>query len=229
MVLQRSDGRTDNLQLRPPTTTLSPLSRADGSARFAYGKSAVLAAVYGPKEVRLRDELLDSAKIEVLFRPLVGLSGTTERLYEKTIREILESVILKHLHPRTSVQTFEGADDDSSSLILSCAINATILALMDAGVGLKSMVASVTCIIDDSNQLVLDPSAEEIKGAKSVHVFTFDNVSKDVTSCVSTGVYTYEQYKSVFEVSQSACASVQAVYRQTMENKVGGVETVDEE
>ncbi|KAJ3403530.1 Exosome component 5 [Chytriomyces hyalinus] len=217
MVLQRSDGRTDNLQLRPPTTTLSPLSRADGSARFAYGKSAVLAAVYGPKEVRLRDELLDSAKIEVLFRPLVGLSGTTERLYEKTIREILESVILKHLHPRTSVQ------------ILSCAINATILALMDAGVGLKSMVASVTCIIDDSNQLVLDPSAEEIKGAKSVHVFTFDNVSKDVTSCVSTGVYTYEQYKSVFEVSQSACASVQAVYRQTMENKVGGVETVDEE
>ncbi|KAJ3229418.1 Exosome component 5 [Chytriomyces hyalinus] len=228
MVLQRSDGRTDNLQLRPPTTTLSPLSRADGSARFAYGKSAVLAAVYGPKEVRLRDELLDSAKIEVLFRPLVGLSGTTERLYEKTIREILESVILKHLHPRTSVQvTLQVTSDDGC--ILSCAINATILALMDAGVGLKSMVASVTCIIDDSNQLVLDPSAEEIKGAKSVHVFTFDNVSKDVTSCVSTGVYSYEQYKSVFEVSQSACASVQAVYRQTMENKVGGVDAVDEE
>ena len=38
-------------------------------------KSSVLAAVYGPKEVKIKDEKLDRAFIEVIFKPLVGLSG----------------------------------------------------------------------------------------------------------------------------------------------------------
>ncbi|KAJ3126402.1 Exosome component 5 [Physocladia obscura] len=157
----RSDSRIDAFQLRPLATSLSILSRADGSARFSFGKSSVLAAVYGPKEVKLRDELLDSAKIDVLFRPLVGISGTAERFYERTIREILEIAILKYLHPRTCIQvTVQVISDDGC--ILSSAINATILALLDAGVPLKNMVASVTCIVNSERILILDPSKSEL-------------------------------------------------------------------
>ncbi|KAI8614547.1 exosome component 5 [Chytriomyces sp. MP71] len=215
----RSDNRTSAHQLRPPTTTLSPLSRSDGSARFSFGGSAVLASVYGPKEVKLRDEQLDVATVEVLFRPLIGLSGTTERLYEKTLREIVEGVVLRYLHPRTCVQvTLQVMSDDGC--ILSCAINAAILALLDAGVALKNMVASVTCVIDQEGQLLLDPSAKEAKEAASTHIFTFDNVTDDIVNVVSMGVYSVENYKSACELAQQACASIQAVYRQTLEEKI---------
>jgi exosome complex component RRP46 len=47
--------------------------------------------------------------------------------------------------------------------ILSTGINAAILALLDAGIPLKSMVASVTCVTTPSSELLLDPSIEELK------------------------------------------------------------------
>lgn len=71
------------------------LARCDGSARFLFGmwpsrlrlnacslllllllsgKSSVLCGLYGPTEVKLRDELLDRMSIDVHLVPNIGLS-----------------------------------------------------------------------------------------------------------------------------------------------------------
>jgi exosome complex component RRP46 len=71
---QRRDGRTDT-SLRPLSLSSGVLSRADGSSRFAFGPVEVLASVNGPQEVRLRDELLDRATLEVNVLPVRGLPG----------------------------------------------------------------------------------------------------------------------------------------------------------
>lgn len=43
-------------------------------------------------------------------------------------------------------------------------MNAITLALLDAGVPIKSLVAAMTCMIDkDSKQIVMDPTAEELE------------------------------------------------------------------
>ena len=39
------------------------------------GDTQVIAATYGPAEVRLSRELIDKATVEVIFRPKVGVPG----------------------------------------------------------------------------------------------------------------------------------------------------------
>jgi len=58
-----------------PQTTLSPLSRADGSATFSQSGYTVIAAVNGPIEVQRRDELPEEAAIEVNIRPAIGVGS----------------------------------------------------------------------------------------------------------------------------------------------------------
>jgi len=64
----------------------------------------VLCSVVGPAEVKIRDEKLDKATIEVIARPLVGLPGIKDKSRERSIRETLEPLILSGLHPRTGIQ-----------------------------------------------------------------------------------------------------------------------------
>lgn len=79
-------------ETRPRSSRLGWLSRADGSAHFATGKYALgpmttnwsgtqacAASVVGPIEVRLRDELTDSATFQVLVVPLDGSAGALPR------------------------------------------------------------------------------------------------------------------------------------------------------
>lgn len=42
---------------------------------FNAGATQVIAAAYGPVEVRSNKELLDKSYVEVIFRPKVGLPG----------------------------------------------------------------------------------------------------------------------------------------------------------
>ncbi|KAJ1554041.1 Exosome component 5, partial [Nowakowskiella sp. JEL0078] len=143
-------------------TALGVLNRADGSAKFAFEKSSVLCSVFGPTEVKLREEKLDKATLSVIWRPAIGQAGTLEKTYEKTIRETFSSAILLALHPRTSIQiTIQVLTEDGS--ILASAINAASLALIDAGIPMKCAPGAVVCAIDEEGELLLDPLASEIK------------------------------------------------------------------
>jgi exosome complex component RRP46 len=109
---------------------------------------------------------------------------------------------------------------------LATAFNATILALLDAGIPLKSILGAVTCIVDsETNQILLDPTSQELANAKSTHTFVFDNKSsitsntesKDQEDAVevatlysdSTGLFSEEEY---FECAQICYKAVQAVH-----------------
>jgi ribonuclease PH len=66
-------------------------------------------------EVKIKDEKLDAAVIQVVFDPLVGSSCTQERVLERIIRETFEALILKHLHPRTCIRlTCQVISEDGS-------------------------------------------------------------------------------------------------------------------
>jgi exosome complex component RRP46 len=42
---------------------------------FETGSKQMLASFHGPQEVRIRDELVDRATLEVVHRPLDGIAG----------------------------------------------------------------------------------------------------------------------------------------------------------
>ncbi|KAG0364238.1 ribosomal protein S5 domain 2-type protein [Gamsiella multidivaricata] len=227
--------RTSPHQLRPFFSSQNLLNRADGSAQFDFGGSSVICSVVGPAEVKIRDEKLDRATIEVVARPLVGLPGVKDKTLERCIRETLEPLILSGLHPRTGIQiVLQTMKDDGC--IMSTAFNATILALLDAGIPLKSILGSVTCIIDaQSNQILLDPTTEELAQAKSTHVYVFDNKtsipskeSMDVDRnneagilfSDSTGLFTEEEYLECANVCFKAAQAVHGFIRTAVSKKL---------
>ncbi|KAG0209980.1 Exosome component 5 [Mortierella sp. GBA30] len=222
--------RTSAHQLRPFFSSQNLLNKADGSAQFDFGGSSVLCSIIGPAEVKIRQEKLDKATIDVVARPLVGLPGIVDKAREESIRQTLEPLILSTLHPRTLIQIVVQTMKDDGC-ILSTAFNATILALLDAGIPLKSILGSVTCMIDsETNEILLDPTTEELARSKSTHVFVFDNKTsiangiKDqdqdsetnedsleaaVLFSDSTGLFTEQEY---FECARVAFKAAQAVH-----------------
>ncbi|KND02508.1 exosome non-catalytic core subunit RRP46 [Spizellomyces punctatus DAOM BR117] len=215
----RPDKRHSPNEMRPFYCSSALLSRADGSVRFKSGDSAVMCSVFGPMEVKLRDEKLDKAVVEVIFKTAAGMTTTKERMYERIIRQTLEASILSGLHPRTSIRvTLQVLTDDGG--ILSTALNAATLALVDAGIPLRSLAASVTCMIDDTGELLLDPTAIELERSASVHTFAFDNVSEGTLANMSTGLFTVDEYMRCYETCRLAAVSVQQLFRTSSEGKV---------
>jgi exosome complex component RRP46 len=81
---------------------------------------------------------------------------------ERAILEALDGAVLAGMHPRTMIQiSIQTLADDGS--LLSCALNAAVLALMDAGVPMSSTLSAVTCAVDAAGNTILDPDAGEMK------------------------------------------------------------------
>ncbi|KAE8216526.1 hypothetical protein CF327_g353 [Tilletia walkeri] len=91
-------------QLRPLSAQNAILARADGSASFSFGTLSAYASTTGPLESRIRDELIDRAALQLHLTPLIGLPGISARGLSAALRELFESVVLLHLHPRSVVQ-----------------------------------------------------------------------------------------------------------------------------
>lgn len=217
-----SDDGSKNVQLRSMTSEMSSLSRSDGSALLNQGDTSVLVAVYGPAEVKVMKELIDRATVEVVYKPKVGIPGCAEKLQERLVRNSCEAVMLSTLHPRTSINIVVQEMQNSGSLT-SCCINAACLALLDAGVPMKSTVAAVQCTIDESDNIVVDPTPKEERDATATLIFAFESVDKNVVLAKGSGEFSNEQYHRCLVACQTAATDVFAMYRTALERKLSKV------
>ena len=146
----RIDGRKPD-QLRPVKMEVSVLKNADGSAYVEQGNTRVLAAVYGPREVHPKHLTLPDRAILRTRYHMVPYStderkspAPTRREIElsKVIREALESVIFVELYPRTTIDVFiEVIQADAGTR--TAGLMAASLALADAGIPMKDLIAAV--------------------------------------------------------------------------------------
>lgn len=89
-------------------------------------------------------------------------TGTQDRLYEKILGQVAGSLILTSLYPKTVIKiTCQVMSQDGS--ILSSAINAMILALLDSGIPMKATCCAASCMISKNGDLILDPTALELE------------------------------------------------------------------
>lgn len=234
-ILQRPDGRT-YATLRPLSSSLSMLTRADGSAKFSCGQTSILAAIFGP--IAPRNEArahMSRATISVVISKRSCLTHNNTgnvREMEFFIANALGACVITEQYPRTMIEVVvEVLKGDGS--ILGTTVNAAVLALMDAGIMMRSLPIATTCVISDNSIIKLDPTADEETedGSASVVLVTESNVT--VTSSNKGGgnanlvgsttfglCTTPEKFLACVEAASRASSAVVAFMRLAMEQKL---------
>ena len=179
----RRDGRRPH-ELRKIECKLSVIARANGSAQFQIGNTLVIASVYGPQHPKNRESRMnrDCATIIVRCNTCsfssishrdISRNHRSDRLLANSIKSSFDSVINKALYPRSSIEIIiEILQNDGSEL--SAAINATTLALIDAGIALNEYAVSCSAGYIDGNRVpLIDLNHFEKSGAQKNKIETF--------------------------------------------------------
>lgn len=126
----------------------------DGSAVILHGLTEVVAKVFGPREPQIRREAIhDRANINVQVIILPFSGGSTARKRGRGDKRLLElaaaiestfqPVIQTGLYPRSQIDIVVEIHQQDGG-VLQAAINATTIALTDAGVAMYDQVVAVS-------------------------------------------------------------------------------------
>jgi exosome complex component RRP46 len=242
-----ADGRAP-MSLRPLACDQGELQRAAGSARFSHQHSAALVAVFGPTGAQKRQEIVNRACIEVVYKPLSAAPGAAEKEKESVLRQLVEAAVMTHLHPRTVIQVVVQELNNDGSM-LAVVINAVCVALLDAGVPLRHtfVAASVATRLDGT--VLLDPTAADEELCKSTCTFTYragggetagagaEAVSGDfallgsapggceVVGNVGGGAQTEDEYWAALGAGRASAQKVAAFVRQHIEHHYARIQS----
>ncbi|MBR9680923.1 MAG: exosome complex exonuclease Rrp41 [Candidatus Altiarchaeota archaeon] len=147
---KRLDGRKVG-EWREIKITTGVIPNADGSCQVDFGKTKVIAAVYGPRELHpkhmvLSDRALVRARYDMLSFSVEDRKrpgpGRREIEISKVIAEALRSVVMVEKFPRSVIDVFVTViQADASTRIAG--LNAASVALADAGIPMKGLVTGV--------------------------------------------------------------------------------------
>ncbi|XP_016683083.1 exosome complex exonuclease RRP46 homolog isoform X5 [Gossypium hirsutum] len=83
-----------------------------------------------------------------------------EEEYEMILKRTLQSICLLTINPNTTTSIIIQVIDDDGAL-LSCAINAACVALVDAGIPTEHLAVAICCCVAKSGCVILDPTRLE--------------------------------------------------------------------
>jgi exosome complex component RRP41 len=221
----RLDGRKWN-ELRPIKMEVGVLKNADGSAYIEWGKNKIMAAVYGPKEVHPKHQVLPDRAL-VRSRYHMAPFSVDERKnpapsrreieISKVIREALAPAIVVEDYPRTAIEIWvEVLQSDGGSRVAG--ITASSLALADAGINLRDLVVGCSCgIVEDQVVADLDDT-EDKEGSGDMPVAIMPNLNQ-VTLLQVDGIYTRENFRKAFELAIEKGKEVYAMQRAALTKK----------
>ncbi len=219
---RRHDGRRPD-EMRPVRMQVGVLDNSDGSALVEYGRTRVLAAVYGPREPVQRFMILpDRALLRVRYH--MAPFSTNERKspapsrreieLSKVIRESFEDIILVKQFPRTTIDIFiEVLQADGGTR--TAAVTAASLALANAGIPMKALVAGVA-VGKIEGVLVLDvDELEDGSGEADMPVAAAPDIGK-VTLFQLNGVLSREEIERGLDMALSAIRDLVELERKAL-------------
>jgi len=225
----RLDGRRAD-EIRPMKIEIGVLSRADGSCYLEWGRNKVLVGVFGPREAHPRRmQRADTAVIRYKYN-MASFSvedrarpGPSRRSIEisKVSREAFEPVIMAELFPKTAIDIFvEVLQADAGTR--TAAINASSVALADAGIPMKGLITSCAFGKVDG-QIVLDLNKEEDNYGEADFPVAMTQ-DGEITLLQMDGHLTSEEIKKGLELVRKGCKEIleiqQAVLRRKFETPI---------
>lgn len=226
---KRFDGR-DWEELRPIEAKVGVIQRADGSAYFRIGNTVAYAAVYGPRDLHpkfMQDPRTGILRCEYNMMPFSGHGdrvrpGGSRR--SKEISMITSKALLPVLnlseYPNAVVNVFvELPQTDSGT---RCAgITAAAMALADAGLLMKDLVASVSVGRVENHilaDLTYDEEAYE-NGPKADIPVAFIPNSGKLTLLQLDGEVSPEQLKKAMELGRKLCMQIYEIQKKALKEK----------
>lgn len=145
----------------------------------------------------------------------------------KVIRESLETSIVSETYPRTSIDIFiEVLQSDGGS---RCAgITAASLALADAGIPLREIVAACAATKIDG-KVALDPSDIEDKEGEADLPVAYMPRSDAVTLIQMDGSLTEEEFNQALDMAIAACKRINEMQIEALKRKYVAVKEQAEE
>lgn len=221
----RVDGRRLD-ELRPIKMEVGILDKANGSAYIEHGKNRIMVGVYGPREAHPK-HIAHADRAVVRCRYHMAPFSVEERKspapsrrefeLSKVIRESLEPCIMSEFYPRTSIDIFiEVLQSDGGS---RCAgITAASLALADAGIPLRELVAACAVGKIEGN-IALDLSDVEDKAGEADLPVALMPKSNCVSLLQMDGVLTEEEFNQAFDMAIAACRKISNIQVEALKRK----------
>lgn len=220
----RLDGRRAD-EIRPMKIEIGVLSRADGSCYLEWGRNKILVGVFGPREAHPRRmQRADTAVIRYRYN-MASFSvedrarpGPSRRSIEisKVSREAFEPVIMAELFPKTAIDIFvEVLQADAGTR--TAAINASSIALADAGIPMKGLVTSCAFGKVDG-QIVLDLNKEEDNYGEADFPVAMTQ-DGEITLLQMDGHLTPEEIKKGLELVKKGCKEILEIQQSVLRKK----------
>jgi len=232
---KRLDGRLWN-ELRPIRLEVGILKNADGSAHIEWGKNKITAAVYGPKEVHPKHQVLpDRALLRSRYH--MAPFSVDERKnpapsrreieISKVIREALQPAVIVEDYPRTAIEVWvEVLQSDGGSRVAG--ITAASLALADAGINMRDMVVGCSCGLIGQTVVADLDDTEDKEGNGDMPVAIMPNLGL-VTLLQVDGIYTRENFQKAFELAIEKGKQIYGMQREALTKRFFGGEAKTEQ
>jgi len=229
-MVKRPDGRKAD-EIRPMKAEVGVVPNADGSAKFSFGKTHVIAAVYGPRKLHpqhMQDPQTgilrvnyDLLSFSVDDRKKPGPSRRSKEISKVTEWALAPVVDLKEF-PNTviDVEIYITQADASTR---TAGINAASLALAHAGIPMRDLVTSIAIGKLDKDLVVdVDKEEEDFKEGEGATDFPMAKVanSDEFTLLQLDGKIQPEKFKEAIKMATEACKQVYEVQKKALKEVV---------
>ncbi|MFQ5648265.1 MAG: exosome complex exonuclease Rrp41 [Candidatus Aenigmatarchaeota archaeon] len=223
--MKREDGRKPE-EMRPLVIKAGVVPNANGSALVQMGKTTAIAAVYGPRILHpKRLQVTDRAYLRAVYR-MVPFStkervrpGPSRRTMEicKVTRQSLEPAVCLEEFPKSVIDVFiDIIQADAGTR--TAGINAASVALADAGVPMKDMVASVAAGKIDK-EYVLDLSGTEEETTACDLPLAYMPRKKGITLFQMDGNVSAEDAKKIIKLAIKGCEAIHKKQKEALKKR----------
>jgi len=217
-------------EARPIEAKVGVIKRADGSAYFKFGNTWAYAAVYGPRNLYPRFLQDPSKGILRCNYNMMPFSSRGERVRpggsrrSKEISKVTTQALLPVLnlgeYPNSVVDVFiELPETEAGSR--TAGINAASMALADAGLLMKDLVASVSVgRVDDKILVDLDYAEESYEDGPVADIPVAVLPSSGQISLLQMdGLVSSEQLKEAIELAKKSCKKIYEIQKKALKDK----------
>ncbi|XP_030760050.1 exosome complex component RRP41 [Sitophilus oryzae] len=224
----RLDGRRAD-ELRRIRCKLGVFTQPDGSAYIEQGLTKVLAAVYGPHQVRSKQKAQhDTCIINTQFS--MAVFSTNERKKRPRgdrkstelsmhLQQALLAVIKTELYPWSQIDVYVEVLHGDGGIYPAC-VNAATLAIIDAGIPIKEYVCACTASLGNNDIPMLDVShQEEVIGGPTLTVAALPMSGKIVLMEMSQRFH-LDHLPKVLDKALEGCKDIKAILDEAVKNHV---------